>query len=336
MEPLSYVDLHRRLAPDIDAELTAALDLLGPESSPVRAAVAALVGHRTFRYPLSALPLLVHAAETGDPRPAVPVSAVHQLWWISACHFDDVADGSAQAHPGELGADQAQLAAVVGGQLLPLRIIRELPGSEALRARLCDEFVRASVAAADGQLSDLRADTGSATRDSVLAVYRGKSGAPFAMVTAMAALLAGASAPRVELWRELGSVFGLLWQFFNDQEDITSGRHEDLANGTVTHLLACAVEGLPAGAAAEFLARYGEARGDGAARAEVLRTLLGTRAVERFREDVEVRRRAAHGLLDELGGVPQYMAALRGLVDLSAETFLVPDDSRSGAVSVGG
>ncbi|MEU2735679.1 hypothetical protein ABZ656_09620 [Streptomyces sp. NPDC007095] len=50
---------------DIDAEMEATLERLAPQAGAVRAEVAELVRNREFTYPLSALPLIVHAVETG-------------------------------------------------------------------------------------------------------------------------------------------------------------------------------------------------------------------------------------------------------------------------------
>ncbi|MFG2367520.1 hypothetical protein ACGFY3_38790 [Streptomyces mirabilis] len=62
---MSYVDLHRWLSVDIDAEMGATPERLPPQAGAVRAAVAELVRNREFTYPLSVLPLIVHAVETG-------------------------------------------------------------------------------------------------------------------------------------------------------------------------------------------------------------------------------------------------------------------------------
>jgi heptaprenyl diphosphate synthase len=53
---------------DIDAEMEATLERLAPQAGAVRAEVAELVRNREFTYPLSALPLIVHAVETGGAR----------------------------------------------------------------------------------------------------------------------------------------------------------------------------------------------------------------------------------------------------------------------------
>jgi len=331
MNSMSYLDLHRRFSPDIEAELEAALERLGPSLEAVRKAVAELLRHREFKYPLSVLPLLVHAAETGTPEPAVPLSAVHVLWWTSACHLDDLADGNGAAVAGGLGASEALLASFVSGHLLPIRIVQSQQVPEPVRSALTAEIVNGGIAAAEGQLGDLRGDAGSATRKSVIAAYRGKSGAPFGMTTAMAAALSGAEGGRRELWREFGYVFGVLWQMFNDQEDILSGRNEDLLNGTVTYLLACAVEEASPRSRERILELHAASRESGEARAELTGLLLAPAVLHRFHEDIDEFRDEAHRILGELGGDEDYLPVLRQLVDLSAQKLLRADLTPAGS-----
>ncbi|WP_073918545.1 polyprenyl synthetase family protein [Streptomyces sp. CB00455] len=325
MNAPAYLDLHRTLSEDIDAELTAALVRLGPASSAVRRAVAALLEHRTFRHPLSVLPLLVHGTETGEAAPAVPISAVHLLWWTSACYLDDLADGKGASGPAGLTGDEALLASVLTGTALPLQIIQAQPLPEQARGALLTELVNGWVLGIEGQIGDMRGDAGSATRGSVIETYRGKSGAPFGMITAMAAVFAGAPGGKVRLWREFGHVFGILWQLFNDQEDILSGRDEDLRNGTVTYLLAGALEDAAPGARARLLDLCAAARASRHARAELAHALREPVLLERYRADLGARRDEAHRILDDLGARGDYLPALRQLVDHSAGMLLTAD-----------
>ncbi|MPY64143.1 polyprenyl synthetase family protein [Streptomyces spongiae] len=329
MTSLSYVELHRQISGDIDAALDAALDALGTESESVRNAIAGLVRHQQMKYPLSVLPLLVHAAETGAPEPAVPLSAVHLLWWTSACYLDDLADNQVTGTPEGLGAHEALLAAVVAGQALPIRIVQAQPVPDAVRNALTAEIVNCWFPAVEGQLRDLRGDTEGAAREAVASAYRGKSGAPFAMITAMAAIWAGVDSGRIRLWREFGDVFGILWQLFNDQEDILSDRNEDLRNGTVTYLLACALEEAPPGARGRVLDLSGAARSSERARQDLTELLLAPAVLRRYREDLDTFRDEAYRVLGELGGHEEPLAALRQLVDQSAALYLRATRTRS-------
>lgn len=322
MNALTYVDLHRRVSAEIDSEIRAALENLGPASPAVRASISGLLSHQQMKYPLSVLPLLVHAAETGTPEPAIPLAAVHLLWWTSACYLDDLADGHRRPTPEELGPDEALLASVIAGQALPIRVVQAQPLPDAVRNALTGEIVNCWIAAVEGQLSDLRGDTENASRDTVLMAYRGKSGAPFGMITAMAAILSGADNGRVGLWRRFGDVFGVLWQLFNDQEDILSGRDEDLSNGTVTYLLACALEESAPESRARFMELGAAARDAAGARTELGALLLAPAVLRRYEKDLTAFRDEAHRVLGELGGDERYLPALRQLVDQSAGMYL--------------
>jgi heptaprenyl diphosphate synthase len=325
MTTTSYLDLHRRMAAGIAAERRAALDTLGASAPSVRAAVARFLERRTFRYPLSVLPLIVHAVETGDPRPALPLTVVHDLWWASACWLDDLADAHGDHGRGRPDDDgDALLATVVAAAPLPLLVLRSDRIPEPVRGALSTEVVTCWIKATEGQLRDLHAEPTTATRDSVTAAYLGKSGAPFSMITAMAARLAGAAEPRVGRWRRFGEVFGILWQLLNDQEDIDSGRHEDLLNGTPTYLLACAVEtGAPA-AVRRITALHAAARTSAAARADLTDLLLGPEVLAVYEKDVGAFRDQARHLLDELPGDTAHLAVMRDLVDRSSRMLLRP------------
>ncbi|WP_327309083.1 polyprenyl synthetase family protein [Streptomyces sp. NBC_01298] len=325
MDSVSYSELHQQVSPDIDAEIAAALDLLGPSADAVRKAVDKLLRHQQMKHPLSVLPLLVHAAETGRTGPAVPLSALHLLWWTSACYLDDLADGQSGGAAERLDMNEAVLASVITGNVLPVRLIQSQDVPEPVRSALIAELTEASIMGAEGQLADMRGEAGRATRKGVLEVYRGKSGGPFAMITAMAAILSGTTTERIALWREFGQVFGLLWQMFNDQEDVASGRNEDLANGTVTYLLACALEDAAPEARAHILDLCAAARISAPARSKLTALLLAPPVLDGFREDVSTYRDEADRILGELGGDERYLPALRQLVDLSAQILLQPD-----------
>ncbi|MEU9138546.1 polyprenyl synthetase family protein [Streptomyces sp. NPDC048404] len=318
----SYLDLHREMSADFEAERSSALGMLGPSAGSVRAAVAELLEHRTFAYPLSVLPVIVHAVETGAPGPAVPLAVVHELWWTSACYLDDLADGQAVFAAGALGESEALLATVISGIPLPLLVVQSPRIPEKARGPLSAEVVRCWITATEGQLRDLRADVGAATRDAVVTAYLGKSGAPFSMVTAMAALLADRSDERVELWREFGNVLGILWQLFNDQQDILTGRNEDLANGTVTYLLACAVESAGRDSADHVLELHAAARHSPDAGAALTGILLAPEVLHRYEQDIAAFRDRAHRLLYELGGDAAYSAVLHDLVDRASPMLL--------------
>ncbi|MEU6097956.1 polyprenyl synthetase family protein [Streptomyces sp. NPDC047079] len=311
----TYLDLHREFSADIDAELEAVLARTGGSAPAVRDAVARLLRHQPMKYPLSVLPLLVHGAETGEPAPALPLSAVHVLWWTSACYLDDLADGTGATLPEGLGLHEALLAAIVTGQLLPLQVLDSPRVPAAVRPALTAELLNSGVAAAEGQMEDMRKTRGEASRKAVLDAYRGKSGAPFGMITAMAATLSGARDERTDRWREFGHSFGILWQIFNDYEDLASGRHEDLLNGTVTYALACALEEASPGERQRILDLHAEARTSAQARSALAGVLLGPSVLAPCEKDIGEFRDEAYRVLDRLGGDEAYVSVLRRLVE---------------------
>ncbi|WP_030845329.1 polyprenyl synthetase family protein [Streptomyces sp. NRRL F-4474] len=322
---MSYLDLHRKVAQDIDAEIETALDRLGPVAATTRNSVAKLLEQRKLRHPLSVLPLLTHAIETGNPGPAVPLSAVHLLWWTSACYLDDLADADGASISGELTEDEALLASVITGNALPIQIIlaQDLPG--AAHGALISEILNGWIIGVDGQIDDMRGNVCSASRKSVVETYRRKSGAPFGMITAMAAIFSGTTAEKVELWREFGYVFGILWQIFNDQEDILSGRDEDLLNGTVTYLLASVLEDASPLSREHILGLCAAASRSHQARRELASLLRTPVALDRYRAEIDGFRAEAYRILDELGGDEAYQPVLRNLVDHASQMLLEAD-----------
>ncbi|MFF4422880.1 polyprenyl synthetase family protein [Streptomyces sp. NPDC001549] len=322
---MSYLDLHREVSQDIDAEIDTALERLGPLASTTRNSVAKLLEHRKLRHPLSVLPLLTHAIETGNPKPAIPLSAVHLLWWTSACYLDDLADANGASISGELTENEALLASVITGNSLPIQILLAQDLPESARSALITEILNGWIIGVDGQIDDMRGDICSASRKSVVETYRGKSGAPFGMITAMAAIFSGTSAEKVELWREFGYVFGILWQIFNDQEDILSGRNEDLLNGTVTYLLASVIEDASPDSRERILGLCAAAGRSQQARAELEGLLRTPVALDRYRAEIDAFRAEGYRILDELGGDETYSPVLRHLVDHASQMLLETD-----------
>ncbi|WP_314242406.1 polyprenyl synthetase family protein [Streptomyces kutzneri] len=322
---MSYLDLHREVSQDIDAEIDTALERLGLLAGTTRNSVAKLLEHRKLRHPLSVLPLLTHAIETGNPKPAIPLSAVHLLWWTSACYLDDLADANGASISGELTENEALLASVITGNSLPIQILLAQDLPESARSALITEILNGWIIGVDGQIDDMRGDICSASRKSVVETYRGKSGAPFGMITAMAAIFAGTTAEKVELWREFGYVFGILWQIFNDQEDILSGRNEDLLNGTVTYLLASVIEDASPDSREQILGLCAAAGRSQQARAELEGLLRTPDALDRYRTEIDAFRAEGYRILNELGGDQTYSPVLRHLVDHASQMLLEAD-----------
>lgn len=263
------------------------------------------------------LPLLVHGAETGEPAPAAPVAVIHLLWWASARYLDDLTDAGGAPSPGGAAGKKVLTALAVGGHL-PGRLIAGLPVGATVRAALADELSRGWLDAVDGQLRDLTERAPIASPGSVLRSYEGKTGSPYAMAAASAACLAGADGRRVAGWRAYGRALGVLRQLVNDQRDLASGRHEDLANGTATYLLVHLLAALPAARRREALALHAAARHSSSARAELTAWMLDDEIIESYADSVAPLVERAHGLLDGLGGDPGCVRELHRLVDETA------------------
>ena len=258
------------------------------------------------------LPLLVHGAETGEPGPATPIAVVHLLWWASARHLDDLTDAPG---PGGAAAGSKVLTALAVGSHLPARLLAGLPVTATTRAALGAELSRGWLDAVDGRLRDLIERATAATPESVLRGYEGKTGAPYAMAAASAACLAGADRARVDRWRGFGRSLGVLRQLANDQRDLASGRHEDLADGTATFLLVQLLSALPAARRREALALHAAARHSAPARAELAAWMLDEEIIDAYTASVAPLAERAHALLDLLGGEPGCVRELHGLVD---------------------
>jgi geranylgeranyl pyrophosphate synthase len=277
----------------------------------LRAAVpAAVKGARRDRNEFS-LPLLVHAAETGDPSPAVPIAAVHALWWRAANVIDDIADGHAGDPEGTLSGGATMMAAFNWAYVLPTYALEHLPIPERLRHRLTAEFFQACTAATDGQIGDMHDDPGNITPERVLATYRNKSSSPYVMASSMAAAIAGADDRRTELWRRFGMNLGLLGQFRNDQDDLDTGRLEDLKNRTPTYHLVELINSGSGPGKERIVALLGQARDNADARRTLLDHMLAPDVVRSYLHQINRIRDDSNRILDSLDGVPSFTEALR-------------------------
>ena len=264
-----------------------------------------------------AVPLLVHAVETGDPEPAVPVSAVHRLWWTAAHVFDDWIDHCETRYPRGLSPGAALMAAVVCGLSLPALIaVEDFPGS--VLPEMIREFSFAWLESNDGQVRDLAGRPGGTDRQAILLTYRHKTGAAYGAACAMAATLSGCAPERSSRWREFGQTLGELGQFRNDQEDLAGGRDEDLRNGTATFLLACLLETAADGPRRRILELLPRARDSAEVRATLRRAMLAPGVVGACLGQVAALRSSALEQLDQLGAGGAYGSMLRGFVEEAA------------------
>lgn len=311
------------LFPAIHDRISSAVDALGACPS-VRDGLHELAVMLPDEEAMLSVPLLVHACESGDPKPAVPVASLHLLWWAAAHVFDDFIDDGRTDYSDTLRSGEALLAAVVCGSAVPTNIILgDFPA--ALLPDMVGEFFAIWTMSNDGQTHDIQGVPGHTGREQVLHTYRQKNGVPYGTACAMAARLAGAGHDRVKLWRRFGTTLGLVGQFRNDQEDIVSGRDEDLVNGTATYLLAHLLDHLadPREKAA-VVDLLGRARESTDARAAMKDLMLRPSVLDGYFRQVEALRRDALDVLGALGSDDRYVDGLRQILQRSTAPLVGP------------
>jgi geranylgeranyl diphosphate synthase, type I len=185
------------------------------------------------------LPLLVHAAITGDERPALPVAGACTLLYLGADLFDSLLDH--ELPPSWLVRDssEASLAATTLLGALPQLSIARLqergtpPEKLWTLARL---FADAGLTMGAGQYEDLRfpiLEDVSIEDSRVMAEH--KSGAEYALFTSAGAALATEDPRTCEAYAAYGSCFGIAQQLINDAQDIWGEKGgQDLSNGKRT------------------------------------------------------------------------------------------------------
>lgn len=323
-----------RTFPYVRQYLTELLDAYPPHQTHLKASLSRLITHGRVEHQECALPFLVHAAITGDPAPAVPVAATHALWWRAANTFDDFVDGDAGSQLYGLSRGAALTAALECGYALPLRALATVDAPEHVRGDLTRTYLEGWTAATNGQLGDLLNRPEQITPQEVLAVYRDKSGAIYAMACSMAARLATGAAPltdgadeHIAQWHRFGQVLGVLAQLRNDEDDLRDGPGEDLRNQTPTYRLVHLLHYLPDRSRQQALALLHEAPSSEAGRKQ-LRTLMSDPEVlRRYHAQLAALREEAHALLDSLAPTCSFGSALRARVQ--AETHFLPTGTRS-------
>ena len=327
-------EFRARVAADFESDMAALCDELAASGTAVDTAMARFLddffatlrakGSQPVVSGMAALPLLTYGAETGQTAPARPLAVIHLLWWAAARYLDDLVDAQPthhHPHAGEIETNKRILTAIGVGSHLTTRVIARIPAPGPVRARLAEEVSRCWLDGISGQLDDLSQQPLSATPESIERSYRGKTGAPYAMATTTAACLAEADPRRVAGWHAFGQTFGLLRQFVNDQRDLATGRNEDLRNGTATYLLAVFLRSLRDGELHQATDLLKAAQDSADAVAELSAWMLQDAMVERYADTMMPTFRDAHVRLNALGGEPEYIAALHGMIDETAGFF---------------
>jgi geranylgeranyl diphosphate synthase, type I len=207
--------------------------------------------------PAIQLPLLVHAAITGDQRPALPLAGACTLLYLGADLFDNLIDHELSPSWHTRDPAQANLAAATLLAALPqlsVARLREQGTSPARLWALTHLFAETLLTMSAGEHEDMLV----AKRENVgLKMCRTtaehKSGSEFALFTRAGAILATEDPSVIEKYAVFGLCLGTASQICSDIGDIWGeGISQDLLNGKRTLPIVHALYALP-GASRERL-----------------------------------------------------------------------------------
>lgn len=189
--------------------------------------------------PAVQLPLLVHAAVTGDGRPALPVAAACTLLYLGADLFDNLLDHELPPGWGARESAEAHLAATTLLAALPQLAIARLREKGTPPARLwalSHLFAETLLAMSAGEREGLvLAEGEDAGPEMCRAVAERKSGSEFALFARAGATLAAEDPAVIEEYAAFGLCLGTAGQICSDVGDIWGeGMSRDLLNGERT------------------------------------------------------------------------------------------------------
>jgi geranylgeranyl pyrophosphate synthase len=185
------------------------------------------------------LPLLVHAAITGDERPALPVAGACTLLYLGADLFDSILDHELPPSWQARDPSAASLAATTLLGALPQLSIARLQERGTPPERLWTLallFADYGLTMGAGQYEDLLLPTlENVSVEDSRAMAEQKSGAEYALFAAAGATLATEDRSTIDAYAAFGSCFGIAQQLINDAKDIWGDeRGQDLLNGKRT------------------------------------------------------------------------------------------------------
>jgi geranylgeranyl pyrophosphate synthase len=185
------------------------------------------------------LPLLVHAAITGDDRPALPVAGACTLIYLGADLLDSVLDDELPSCWHTRDSSEAILAATtLLGALPQLSIARlEEQGTPPARIWLLSHlFADTGLEMSAGQYEDLLfPGLENVSLEDSRAMAERKSGSEYALFARAGAVLATDDPSTVEAYAAFSSCFGTTKQLINDAQDIWADNcSQDLLNGKRT------------------------------------------------------------------------------------------------------
>jgi geranylgeranyl diphosphate synthase type I len=185
------------------------------------------------------LPLLVHAAITGEVKPALPVAGACTLLYLGADLFDSILDHELPPLWQARDPSEASLAATTLLGALPQLSIARLQeqGTPPEKLwRLAQLFADYGLTMGTGQYDDLRFPSlENVSIEDSRAMAERKSGAEYALFATAGATLATEDPSTIEAYAAFGSCFGTAQQLMNDAQDIWGHRRgQDLSNGKRT------------------------------------------------------------------------------------------------------
>jgi hypothetical protein len=169
------------------------------------------------------LPLLVHAAITGDERPALPVAGACTLLYLGADLFDSILDHELPPSWQAREPSETSLAATTLLGALPQLSIARLQESGTPSERLWTLallFADYGLGMGAGQYEDLLFPSlENVSIEDSRAMAGHKSGAEYALFAAAGATLATEDRSALEAYADFGSCFGIAQQLVNDAQD---------------------------------------------------------------------------------------------------------------------
>jgi geranylgeranyl diphosphate synthase type I len=195
------------------------------------------------------LPLLVHAAITGEEEQALPVAGACTLLYLGADLFDSILDRELPPPWHERDASEATLAATtLLGALPPLALARlqEQGTSPAKLWTLAQLFAQTGLTMGAGQYEDLLLPAlEDVSIEDSLAMAEHKSGQEYALFATAGATLATEEPSRIEAYAAFSSCFGIAQQLINDVQDLWGDQGgRDLTNGKRTFPIVHALSSL--------------------------------------------------------------------------------------------
>jgi geranylgeranyl pyrophosphate synthase len=276
---------------------------------------------RSHPVPAADLPVLTHAAVTGEPSPP-PLAGACLCVYLGADLLDNVVDQELPEDWQELGPTAATLTAVTFLALVwkALGRLREHGAPAERIGALTELFADRLLAMSSGEIADLQGPE-SLDSDAVIRIAEGKSGTQFALYARAGAMLAGAPPEAADAYSEYGSSLGTASQLMSDLADVCQAPpSDDLRNGALTLPV---IHGLASAGRERLEPLLQAARTSDDAQEQVRTTLIEAGAPAYVAEVAGVHRERGLQALESVRAREPAAGELRRLLDMAAETELV-------------